>query len=144
MEVPPEWYATQETCPHAMCRQEVWPWGLHGHSENYTNQGRFGDEWRTKKTSKRVSGCYATLGAGFVPNFPGLRGKEKAWAVLDLQKQRSEKMIWSLEMSLMRLMKVEKWVETKMIQALEVGLYQSPKNKRSGSLKIHISACVYI
>ena len=43
-------HARQEACPWAACKQEVWPWGLNGHLENYINPGRF---WPRQNKAER-------------------------------------------------------------------------------------------
>ena len=69
-------------------------------------------------TDRRITGRYATLDAGLVPDCPGLRGRENPELYhtrKEVKKRVETKMIRCLDMALRRLTKVEKRVEMKMI-----------------------------
>ena len=105
-----------------------------------------------KKTGRRTTRHYATLGIGFVPCCSGWRNREKPelMGLAKIEKWIESKMIWCLEIALTRLEKVEKWlerwfsalrwpytrlievekqVEIKVIWCFDVALYQSCKSR---------------
>ena len=88
-------------------------------------------------TVKRTMRHYAALGAGLVPDCLELRGREKPepMRLMKVEKQGESKMLYCLEMALMKLAKVEKRVEKQWFGALRSPVQDLWKSRSEKKLR---------